>query len=483
MANFVSIPAAGPLALTVTSLCVALAAGAANGEHAEAARPNVVVFLADDLGYGDLGCFGHPHIATPNLDRLADQGARLTSFYASAPVCSPTRASLLTGRAPPRHGLVNVIETTDADMRLAADEVLLAESLSRSGYVTGIVGKWHIGEAPPFRPTRRGFDFFFGGLLGSLDFFRHDFVGGQHDLWRGDFHESRDGQYITDLEADQAVAFIAEHADEPFFLYVPWHAVHTSLGSTTKGQLQAPKAWLARYANIADERARTYAACVSALDEGVGRVLDSLEAAGAAENTLVIFTSDNGPEPNWTGTAAPYHSTKHTLWEGGIRVPCVARWPVHIAPGVVIDTPAVTHDLFPTILAATGAPRDERVTLDGENLLPVLLDVSGPEADRLAERTLCWSYIRDTLRVSREQAARRGRWKWLNGELYDLKTDPGETRDLSADKPEVAAELAAAWRAWVDQFPNEAARWRGRQPLRHKSDQRRASPSAAAEVK
>ena len=432
-------------------------------EGAATRRPNVVLILADDLGWGDLGCYGHEKIQTPHLDRLAREGVRLTSFYADAPVCSPTRASLLTGRMPQRNGLTNVIETTDQTTHLRADETLISEMLQRAAYATGIVGKWHVGEPWPARPNRRGFDFFYGGLLGGMDFYRHDFVNAQHDLWLNDTPIRRDGHYITDVLGEQAAGFLRRSKDEPFFLYLSFQAVHISMGSESRGDIQAPPRWLKQYQNRAlSERQVKYYAAVSAMDEAIGRVLDEIDKAGVADDTVVIFTSDNGREPRWPGSSGPFFGTKHTLWEGGIRVPMIVRWPKRLPAGEVCSACAMTHDLAPTILSMTGVDKSRSLVMDGIDLTP-LLKGRRPKQPR----TLYWSYIRDTLAISREKAVRRGQWKWLNGALYDLESDSKESRDVSAEHPAIAAELEAAWNAWVRQFPDEVKRWGDRKPKPH----------------
>ncbi len=429
-------------------------------------RPNVVLILADDLGWGDLGCYGHETVRTPHLDRLAREGVRMTSFYADAPVCSPTRGALLTGRVPQRNGLTNVIETTDHTTHLRADETLISEMLRGAGYTTGIVGKWHVGEAWPVRPNRRGFDFFYGGLLGGMDFYRHDFVNAQHDLWLNDTPVRRDGEYITDILGEQAAGFVRRSKDEPFFLYLSFQAVHISMGSQSRGDIQVPPRWLKRYESgaLSEQRLKYYAA-VSAMDEAIGRVLDAVDTAGVTDNTVVIFTSDNGPEPRWPGSSGPFFGTKHTLWEGGIRVPMIIRWPKRLPAGEVCSACAVTHDLAPTILSMTDIGKPRNPVMDGIDLAPLL---KGRRPDR--PRTLCWSYLRDTLAISREKAIRRGQWKWLNGALYDLERDPMESRDVSAQYPAVAAELGAAWNTWVRQFPDEVKRWGDRKPKPHRRD-------------
>lgn len=435
------------------------------GLPAAGRKPNIVLILADDLGYGDLGCFGNRDLRTPNLDRLAAEGARLTNFYVSAPVCSPSRATLLTGRVPQRHGLTNVIETNDHTTHLSPAEVLLPQLLRRSGYVSGIIGKWHIGEQSPYRPNRRGFDYFFGGTLGGMDYFKHTFGAYRHDLWRDDREVFRNGEYITDLIGEEAEAFIDKHRKEPFFLFLSFTAPHTAINERNRFvEYQAPERLLKSYPREgADNDAVKYQAMIIALDEAVGRARAALKRNGLEKNTFILFLSDNGPDPNpkTLGSAGALRGNKHTLWEGGIRVPAIACWPGRIPAGAVRRGYAISADFFATALALSGVGRPDNLILDGRDIMPLLV-----KGEPGLPRDLYWSYVRDTTRVSRERAVRRDKWKWLNGELYDLETDPAEKRNLAAQRPDLAAPLEAAWKSWVAQFPKEARRWEGRGPLR-----------------
>ncbi len=428
-------------------------------------RPNVVWILADDLGYGDLGCYGNEYIATPNLDKLAARGAMLTDFYMNAPVCTPSRAALLTGRCPQRNGLTNVIETTDRQTHLSFDEVLISDMMKEAGYRTGMVGKWHIGEVEGARPNDRGFDYFFGSRLGGIDFFDHVFLDGEPVLWENnDLVEQYQGQYITDVLGQKAVDFLGRQKSQPFFLYLSFFAVHTAMGPESRNaEMQAPKHWLDYYLQRGySEKEAKYFGCASAMDEAVGKVIDQLEKSGQMDNTLILFSSDNGPDPREPGTAKPFQGTKHQLWEGGIREAMIAVWPGHIPSGNVYNDPAIATDWLPTTLAAAGLEPPAGVKLDGINILPLLT-----KGKPLPKRKLYWSYIRDTLRISREKAVRCGKWKWLNGELYDLENDPAEQQDIAKKYPDIAAKLEAAWNTWLRQFPYEQKRWGDRKPLRH----------------
>ncbi|WP_428304317.1 sulfatase-like hydrolase/transferase [Lacipirellula sp.] len=451
----------------VRSIAIACLAVATSGVDTCAAasasedRPNIVLIVADDLGYGDVGCFVGEAGVTPRLNSIAERGARLTSFYSDAPVCSPTRASLLTGRYPQRHGLTNVIEARADDHRhLSIDQPLFVQSLQAAGYRTALCGKWHLGAAAEIRPHRRGFDEFVGGLHGGLDFFTHETIAHGHDLWRNDEPYVRDGDYVTDLTASEGIQFIESAGSEPFFLMLSFHAPHTSMGPQTRGNVQAPARWL-RQLSVPPSSANSQrmAACLAALDEAVGEVVDAIARSGRAERTLIVFTSDNGPVTEAGGSAGPFRGSKHSLWEGGVRVPTIVVWPRRIPPGSTYSQPAISHDVAPTILSAAGVEYEADV-FDGDNLLPFLEQSAQPD-----ERTLYWSYLRQAP-LTRERAVRRGNWKWLNGELYDLSADPGENRDVASAYSSIAQELAQSWSAWIEKFPVEKARWGDQQPVR-----------------
>ncbi|MBX7168606.1 MAG: sulfatase [Pirellulales bacterium] len=409
--------------------------GAWPAKAADAARPNIVVIVADDLGYGELGCYGGRQIPTPHLDALATGGVRMTDGYVSCPVCSPTRAGLLTGRYQQRFGHeFNPGPETEAspDFGLPLDQTTLADRLQRAGYKTGMVGKWHLGYQPKFHPLSRGFDEFYGFLAGA-----HAYLPGQRRQGDTPILRGREPveapEYLTDAFADEAVAFVDRHRSEPFFLYLPFNAVH--------GPLQATTPYEARFAELKRPNRRTFAAMLSAMDDAVGKLMGKLRAAGLEENTLVVFISDNGgPTPQTTSSNAPLSGFKGTVMEGGIRVPFMMQWKGHLPAGTTYSQPVIALDVVPTVLAATGQSTAD--PLDGVNLLPHL---QGENSAAPHER-LYW-------RFGQQSAIRQGNWKLLRSlggkqQLFDLANDIAEEHDLSGERVETVKELQTAWEAW-----------------------------------
>ncbi len=427
---------------------------------ARAGRPNFVVILTDDQGYGDLGCQGASDLRTPHLDGLAASGARCTNWYSNAPVCSPSRASLLTGRYPGNAGVRSILAGHRTAKGLPADVPTLATALGRLGYRTAMYGKWHLGLAQGSRPHEHGFQRWFGFMAGCIDYYSHIFYWGMsegraqiHDLWEDGEEVHHNGAYFTDMVTDRAVEFIrgAATGDEPFFLYVPYNAPHYPM--------HAPAKYLERFPHLPWER-QIMAAMLAAVDDGVGRILAELRRQGLADSTAVFFTSDNGPSReirNWMdGGNAPYpggqtgalKGHKFSLYEGGVRVPGIFSWPGRIPAGQVLDGVGASMDIFPTFLRAAGGDPDA-YEVDGCDLGPMLtVGAPSPHGD------LFWENGRQT-------AMRRGRWKLvLDGQLIegaapedavhlaDVVADPGERRNLAAERPEVAAELAECARAW-----------------------------------
>lgn len=422
-------------------------------------RPNFVFILADDLGYGDLGCMGATDIRTPNIDRLAAEGVRCTDFYANAPVCSPTRCGFITGRWQQRVGfewalgytaeqfrLVNGVWQPHADIHhgigLPADHPGIARMLKNAGYATGAFGKWHLGYDDEFNPTRHGFDEYFGELLGHADYYRHLYYDGTYALREGTEIARCEG-YLTDLINARAAAFIRDHAAEPFFLYVPHLAVHAPF--QPPDQPDAPRV---TKGNMLTGSRAIYAAMVERIDAGVGMILEELDRAGIAERTLVVFSSDNGGE-RWSSNQPLFHH-KATLWEGGIRVPCLLRWPGRLPAGFTFRQPAITMDLTATFVALAGAATPEGYAFDGVNLLPLLTGEAGP-----LERTFCWRIRRANRQM---RAIRQGDWKYIDDGgtmdlLFQLRDDVGERVNLCYRHPDVVArlkELLAAWEAEMD---------------------------------
>ena len=409
--------------------------------EAPARKPNILLIVGDDMGYGDVGFHGCKDIPTPNLDALAAAGVRFTNGYVSGPYCSPTRAGLLTGRYQQRFG--HEFNPGTGKDGLPLTETTLAARLKAAGYVTGIVGKWHLGNLPAMHPQQRGFDEFFGFLGGS-----HSYIttGG---ILRGT-HPVKEMDYTTDAFGREAQAFIAKHKTGPWFLYLAFNAVHTPM--------QATDGRLAKFPNIADPRRRTYDAMMLAMDEAIGGVRKKLLESGQEENTLVCFISDNGG-PTMKGTTtngssnAPLRGSKRTTLEGGIRVPFIVSWKGKLKPGV-FDQPVIQLDLTATALAAAGVTIKPEWQLDGVNLLPYLAGERGGSPHdalywrfgrQMAVRTGDYKLVRydqnaDTL-TGRDQPATAAR-------LYNLADDIGESHDLAAGQPDKVKELQAKWDVW-----------------------------------
>ena len=414
-------------------------------------RPNVLFILADDLGYGDLSCYGRPDYRTPVLDSLARQGVKFTSNYAAAPVCTPTRCAYITGRYPQRLpvGLAEPLTASSPrDLGLPPDHPTVASLLKANGYETSLIGKWHLGWKPEFGPNRHGFDEFFGVLSGAVDYFTHraadapgpeTAAGGNTDLWQNLTPIDRVG-YLTDLLSDQAVEFVSRPHAKPFFLSLQYTAPHSpwegpedeAIGHTTHGT-----------GPMTNGGSLTiFAAMMKRMDAGIGRVLKALDRANLARQTLVIFTSDNGGERysfNW-----PFSFEKGDLHEGGLRVPAIVRWPGVIPAGRVTEQAAITMDWTATILDATGTPADPALPLDGVSLLPVCTGERPPH-----DRTLFW-------RVTGLSAARVGSWKYLENRtgphLFDLANDPGEKSDLRAAEADRLDAIRKQYQTWVAQM-------------------------------
>jgi arylsulfatase A len=434
------------------TICV-VACGSNDPTAAPPPRPNIVLITADNLGYGDVGCFGNSVVKTPHLDRLAEQGVRCTDFYTASPTCTVSRASLLTGRYPQRHGLTRQLPglTGNYGVGLSQTEILLPQLLRPAGYRTACFGKWNIGFARGSRPTERGFGEFFGHASGNIDYYSHVYNG------RLDMHRQaepvRVEGYCTDLFADAACRFIREKAQQPFFVYLPFNAPHfPNPKNKTPGQpciWQAPDRAFAAYGygpDTRDERQR-YHAVITALDEGIGRVLATIDAAGLAGETLVIFFSDNGAfmlknRGLEVASNKPLRDGGVTLWEGGIRVPCIVRWPGRVAPNTVCHEPLFSCDFFTMCIHAAGGRLPDERTIDGRDATAAL---AGKGVSPHEE--LCFEY-------QKYGAVRSGRFKLLRTApqnpwmLFDLENDLSETTNVAADHPQVVTRLAARFRGW-----------------------------------
>ena len=424
------------------------------GAVASAQQPNIVLIVADDLGYGDLSSYGAEDLHSPALDSLAASGIRFTQFYANSPVCSPTRASLLSGRYPPLAGVPGVIRTHASNNwgNLAQNIELLPEKLRLRGYHTSMVGKWHLGLNAPQRPVDRGFDHFEGFLGDMMDDYYNHRRHGINYMRRGEEVIYPEG-HATDLFTDWAVHYIESRtvSTAPFFLYLAYNAPHTPI--------QPPEEWVTkvqqREGHIDEARAKLVA-LIEHMDNGIGKVMAALKETGFYDNTLVIFVSDNGGQLNVGARNGPLRDGKGTVYEGGIRVPAIASWPGNIAPGTTSDALLTTMDIYPTLLEAARA----RITqiIDGTSFLGSLLGGPDPDPDRL----LFFSRREGGLRFGGKtiEAVRQGPWKLLQNspyaplELYNLERDPLETTDLSSAEPDVFRRLAAELRQYVQEAGN-----------------------------
>ena len=415
--------------------------------------PNIVMIFSDDQGMHDLSCYGG-EFETPNLDQLASEGIRLTQFYAASSICTPSRYGLLTGRYAHRStdqltGALMFLAEEDAERGLRKTEITYAERLKKFGYSTSLVGKWHLGHGDKvFWPTRHGFDSFFGHTGGCVDFHTLRY-GNLPDWYRDEVLETPSG-YATDVITDEAIKELQRlnQLDQPFYLHLSYNAPHFGKAwDASTGQpvnVMQPKVEdLARVSRAMSPLRRAFAAKVIGLDEGVGRILSALRELGLADNTMVIFMTDHGGDPVYGGSNLPYRGGKATLYEGGIRVPCMIRWPHHIQAGRESNQVACAVDWFATLMDLCGEKPASH--LDGQSLLP-LLTASASESIE-ASRTLVWKTgAHKELSRKSWTAVRRGDWKWIqppnqDSQLYNVKDDPYETRDLARKFPELVSEL------------------------------------------
>jgi arylsulfatase A-like enzyme len=409
-------------------------------------RPNIIVIVADDLGYADVGFQGCKDIPTPHLDALAKRAVVCTSGYVSHPFCSPTRAGLLTGRYQQRFGHENNPDWLPEapSVGLPLDQTTIAQVLRKAGYATGAIGKWHLGAHPAFHPNRRGFDWYFGLLGGGHHYFDHNEFRSNPVRARQEYliplvrNETpvEETEYLTDALGREAVAFVDAHLREPFFLYLAFNAPHTPL--------QAPDKYLERVKDVADVKRRTYGAMICGMDDAIGTVLERLKERELDRDTLVFFFSDNGGPVNVTNCRnTPLRGVKGQVYEGGIRVPFLISWPARLHPGR-FEAPVSTLDVFPTA-AAVAAMMFKVPGLDGVNVLPSLL-AEAPDA--LRDRTLFWRTGGGQAFAVRQEAFKLVQIGTRPAELYNLSTDIAETKDLAGDRPEIVAQLRKDLQAW-----------------------------------
>jgi arylsulfatase A-like enzyme len=414
--------------MSIERLLLTLLLAAASA--ASAAPPNVILINCDDLGYGDLGCYGAKDIRTPHLDRMAAEGTRFTDFSVTSALCTPSRAALMTGKYPGRVGLATGVLRPDAQNGLASSEVTLAEVMKPAGYTTGCIGKWHLGFMKGMRPMEQGFDSYYG-VLHNLDHFEtvvFEKEGGMPVL-RGDAVEKRPAvpAEMTALYTAEALKFIEANRERPFFLYLAHAMPHIPFDASPKFKGKSQRGL---YGDVVEE-----------LDDSTGQIFEKLRTLGLAEKTLVLFTSDNGPERKTPGSAAPLRGSKHTVLEGGLRVPCLAWWPGKVPAGRVCEEFATTLDLLPTFAKLCDATVSHAV--DGFDVSPVLLGVAGAKSLRTSLYSL-YGYKERRLESFRER-----HWKLhltTPPELYDLGNDVSETTNLAAQHADVVKRLEEAAR-------------------------------------
>ena len=430
-------------------------------------RPNIIVFMTDDQGYGDLSCMGTTDFLTPHIAELATTGARFTNWYSNSPVCSPSRASLLTGRYPGNAGVRAILAGHRKATGLTPEAPTIATAVRDLGYQTAMVGKWHLGLDEKCRPNQNGFDYFYGFMAGCIDYYSHVFywcmadghTDPTHDLWENDHEFYDNGRYFTEMVSEKAVEKIREmnESDAPFMMYVAYNAPHYPM--------HAPRKYLDRFPHLPWDR-RIMAAMLSAVDDGVGQITDELKRLGIYEDTIIFFQSDNGPSResrNWMdGRGDPYYGGlpgglkghKFSLFEGGIRVPGIFSWPGHIPAGQVIDEPCAAMDVFPTLLTIAGGD-PAKYELDGLDISDVLMN-----GGKTPHEEIYWE-------MEMQTAIRQGNYKLvLDGQLIegeppqdpvflsDLSVDPSETTNLAGQMPELTAQLkekALAWRSRLEE--------------------------------
>jgi len=431
--KFIKLIAGGAVAAAFPD-CGCSTAGPGRGQD----RPNIILIMADDLGYGDIGCYGSPKIRTPNIDALAKGGMKFTDYHSNGAVCSPTRAALLTGRYQQRSGIEGVIYAKGPTRRtgLALEETTFAELLKTNGYATGIFGKWHLGYNVEFNPARQGFDEFRGYVSGNVDYHSHIDGAGFDDWWKNLEKVPEDG-YCTDLITKHGIDFIERHKDKPFCLYLPHEAPHYPYQRREDPPERLPDGKKGKQAK-GEKIAQAYKEMVEVMDEGIGKIVETVRRLGLERKTFIFFCSDNGATKNGSnGSLAGY---KGSLWEGGHRLPAIAYWPGKIPPETVTSQIVLGMDLFPTMLSIAGANLPSGLKLDGVDLTGMLT-----KNKNLPERTLFWRY-------RKQKAVRKGRWKLLvqdNKErLYDLDDDLGENINLAGTRPNMVRMLQNELAAW-----------------------------------
>ena len=427
-------------------------------------RPNILIIVSDDQGYEDLGCYGSPEIQTPNLDKLAEEGVRLTNFYVASSACTPSRSALLTGRYPQRNGTFELFRnnmvnyghryteyeySVSPERILGTDlrEVFLSEALKNGNYRNGYFGKWDLGQLKRYLPLQQGFDDFYGFANTGIDYFTHERYGAPSMLDGNEPTTKDRGTYSTLLFEREAMAFLKENADQPFFLFLAYNAPHnpSNLDPEIRPYPQATDEYLALYpnGNTKQEKQRQgFAAAVTQMDHSIGRILEEIKKQGKEDNTLVIFLSDNGGSAG--GSNHPLRGSKARFFEGGVRVPCIVKWPGTIPQGKVNDEFLSALEIFPTVMAAAKVPLMDTIVYDGFNMLPVL---QGREPSK--RNALFWEFRGD-------RAARYRDWKWVDSKhgtgLYNLAKDISEEKDLSESEPEILEMIRSKFENWKQEM-------------------------------
>lgn len=435
--KFLVAATAGGITLSVSPQLLAMS-------RASSKKPNILFIMADDLGYADLSCYGQPNFKTPRLDQLAGQGVMLTQGYANSAVCSATRTALITGRY--QYRLPVGLEEPVANMMqlsLPTGHPTIASLLKQQGYRTALIGKWHLGDVAETGPTQYGYDHFFGIATGAADYFTHriDPSGSSpEDGLYNDRQKIQRGGYLTDLLGEETNKFIEQRSTQPFFISLHFNAPHWPWEAPEDEALSRTFKSVQDLRHLDGGNLTTYAKMVRSMDANIGRVLDTLDKHGLADNTIVVFTSDNGGER--FSDAWPLVGVKGELLEGGMRVPLIVRWPNHIKPGSRSDQVMISMDFLPTLVAAAGGAPDPAFPSDGENLLPVLLGQAAPHA-----RKLYWRF-----KANEQSALRDGDWKYLliggHEYLFNLAQDVRERANLKDKQPGLFAQLKADYAAW-----------------------------------
>ena len=409
-----------------------------------ARQPNVIIIFTDDQGTVDMNIYGSTDLVTPHMDALARRGLRFTQFYAAAPVCSPSRVGLLTGRTPQHGGLYGNVKPDSAGMPSA--QVTIAEELKQAGYVTAHIGKWHLGHTEETVPNGQGFDHSFGHLVGCIDNYSHFFYWNgpnRHDLWRNGKEVFHDGQFFPDLMVREAGEFMDQNRDKPFLIYFAMNTPHYPY--------QGSPEWLDYYKDLKYPR-NLYAAFLSTMDERIGQLISKVDELGLIDDTIIIFQSDHGASEEVRahgggGSSGPHRGAKFSLYEGGLRIPAIISWPGHIPENQVRGQVATGCDWYPTILQLCKLPAAEH-RLDGKSLMPVIEDPDAPTA----HSSFNW-------KSGEAWAIREGNWKLVvtgeMTELYDIPNDPGEARNLAGEFPEVVTRLRKLSREYWQSIPTE----------------------------